>query len=78
MALAMIKHDGRIGITNPIQRHGAIHVGVIRPDDMTRRHFDHILCLIRQTACYSIAVNTKGRPACYEDPVLKPADDALA
>lgn len=64
MALAMIKHDGCIRVTHSIQGHSAIYIGVIRPDDMTRRNFNDVFALIGHTAFYPIAHYTEGRPAC--------------
>ena len=72
MALAMIKQYRGIGITSPKQRQGAVYIGVIRPNDMTCWNLDELV-ITRQTAGYSIALNSEGRPACYEDPILTPA-----
>ena len=70
MSLAMIKHNRRIGLTHAIQRHSAIHVGIIRPDDMTRRDLDQVLPLVCKETCDTIAVETGGRPSGDEDAVL--------
>jgi hypothetical protein len=70
MPLSVVKEDGGVLITHAEKSHSSVDVGVVAAHDVTSRHIDDVLALVGKEASDLISLETEGRPAGEEDPIL--------